>query len=90
MLGELESTSLTVAKYPVDGGYLRGVMSSNCEWYRELCSRYLSTRRRFPKLRTFIKRRCTIAALKRMIAGDLSGLYATRILDVIDHMGYPR
>ncbi len=85
MLDELRSGWLEVAKLPSSrGGYTRVVVSQNAPWYQELCSRHLSRRRRFPRLRTLIKRRDTERALVRMIAGDRSGVYAERILDVAE------
>jgi len=59
----------------------RRCLSSNPTWYRQLCSRWMSKRKRYPKLRTFIKRQHAIKALK-----DLAGLpneetEASRLLD---------
>lgn len=92
MLAEMESTRLEVAKIRTPrGGYVRVAVSVNAEWYQHLCRRYLSTRRRFPRPRTLIKRRDTLAALRRMILGNLSGVYAARILKLVgDFYGHEK
>jgi hypothetical protein len=83
MLCELTSGGLEVAKIRTERGYVRVAVSRNAPWYQDFCGRYLSHRvsRRRRRARTLIKRRCTIRALERMIAGDCSGLYAERLLD---------
>lgn len=84
MLVELLSTRLEVCKIPSKlGGYRRCVLSCNCEWYQKLCKSYTSPRQKYPKHRTIIRRRNTIRALTRMIKGDLRGVYAERILDIL-------
>jgi hypothetical protein len=88
MLQELESGRLVVAKWPSSrGGYVRGALSCNCEWYRHLCGRHLGYRRRHPRARTIIKRQATVLALQRMIRGNLRGVYAERILDAMADLG---
>lgn len=84
MLDELRSGWLEVAKLPSKfGGYTRVVVSQNAPWYQTLCESYTRTRRkRYRRAFTIIKRCHTIRALERMIAGDLSGVYAERILDI--------
>lgn len=89
MLVELESNGLEVCKVPsrredgngrLVGGYVRVVVSVNCEWYRRFCASFARQRGRSPKMRTFIKRQDTIRTLKRMIAGPCKTAYAERLL----------
>lgn len=68
------------------GRRYRVLVSCNCEWYQELCRRHEYPRKRYPKPRTIIRRRETIAALKRMIRGNYTGVYADRIFDVLDSL----
>lgn len=87
MLDELTANRLEVCKIPSRiQGYRRIVLTYNCEWYQELCRRYEYPRKRYPKFRTMIRRRETIRALTRMIAGDYRGVYAERILSVVDSL----
>jgi hypothetical protein len=86
MLAELESACLHVllapAPYPTHEGHcVRVVANKNARWYRDFCAQYRSTRRRKnPRTDTAIRRRNTIAALQRMIAGVDSGtIYAERL-----------
>ena len=90
LLSELESGWLQVMKIPGrDGiGYIRVAASTNCEWYRRLCNRHLGYRRkRYTKPRTIIKRQTTVEALRRMAAGKCEGIYAERILEVVNELG---
>lgn len=90
MLNDLESTRLEVCKYPGrHGGYVRVVVSSNCEWYRQLCRNYVRPRKRYPKPRTIIRRQVTVKAIQRMLRGNLCGVYAERILDVMQELRIP-
>ncbi len=84
MLEELEGSYPVTVKVPSQqGGYIRVPVSKNPEWYSELCKRHIKQRvTRFRKPRTIIKRRDTLAALRRLIEGDDSGVYAERILEV--------
>jgi len=68
----------------------RMVVEYNTQWYQDFCGSYKSVcyvyrnskkTKRMKRPRTFIKRCCTIAALKRMIKGNLKGEYAARILE---------
>lgn len=87
MLAELTANRLEVCKIPSRiQGYRRIVIACNCEWYQELCRRYEYPRKRYPKFRTMIRRCATIRALTRMIAGDYRGVYAERILSVMETM----
>lgn len=95
MLSELESNGLEVCKIPskredssgrLVGGYIRVVVSVNCEWYRRFCASFVRARGRSPKPRTIIKRRDTIRTLKRMIAGPYKTVYAERLTDAADEL----
>jgi len=81
MLQTLLDGWLEVAKFPSSrGGYTRICISVNAAWYQEFCQSYTRARRgRFRRPRTFIKRQCTIEALRRMIGGNTSGVYAERL-----------
>lgn len=86
MLAELESACLDVqlapAPYPRHEAHcVRVVANKNARWYRDFCEQYRSTRRRKnPRIDTAIRRRETVAALQRMIAGVDSGTtYAERL-----------
>ena len=82
MLDELRSFKLEVIKVPSrDGGYIRLAVCTNCEWYREFCGNHTKYRR--GRHRTYIKRCHTIAALQRMIDGDITTTYAKRLEQVI-------
>jgi hypothetical protein len=87
LLEELESSWPETCKVPGRyGGYIRVPVSTNCEWYRRLCRRYLSRRRRYPKPRTIIKRCHTIIALKRIAAGNQVGVYAERLRPFLEEL----
>jgi hypothetical protein len=74
----LESSFPETAKVPGrEGGYIRVPVSVNTEWYRRFCANHERWRGR--KTRTIIKRCHTIAALKRMEAGNFNGVYAERL-----------
>lgn len=88
MLEDLVSHSLSVGLVPnrEGDGYVRVVVDRNCRWYRELCSSFVSGRkkkRKRSKHDTMIKRRIVIRTLERMIGGDFSGKYATDIEELI-------
>jgi len=83
LLTELESNRLEVVKVPSRDGWKRVVCSANAQWYQRLCAAHARPRRRYPKIRTYIKRQLTVAALRRMLAGDRDTVYARRILDLI-------
>lgn len=86
MLDELESSGLEVMKVPGrHGGYIRVPVSVNAEWYRHFCRLYGDNRtNRRMRQRTMIKRCHTIAALKRLIAGNSSSLYAERLIAFVE------
>jgi hypothetical protein len=81
LLADLEGNYLEVTKAPGrEGGYIRVPVSVNAEWYRQFCKRYLTTRRRYPKPRTLIRRCHTVAALRRIIGGRTDDTEYTRRL----------
>lgn len=77
MLAELENSGLDVVLVPSRhwecarrGGMVRMSQNQNCQWYRELCSRNLSSRVRCNQaLDTRIKRRNVIDLLQRLVKG---------------------
>jgi len=74
----LESSFPETIKVPGrHGGYIRVPVSVNAKWYRRFCAMYETPRS--GKMRTFIKRCHTIAALRRIEAGNCSGVYAERL-----------
>ena len=85
MAEELEGSYLEVVKIPSRyGGYIRVPVSVNAEWYQVFCRQYLSTRRRFPRPRTLIKRGDTLNALARLHSGNFRGVYAERLLEFVN------
>lgn len=85
LLEELQATRLEVIKVPSrDGGYVRLTVGQNCDWYRDFCASY--TRFRRQRDRTIIKRCHTIAALKRIQAGDRLTEYAKRLLVYVQNI----
>jgi hypothetical protein len=88
-LEELEGNMLTVCKIPSrNGGYIRVPCSQNAYWFRLFCKRHTKRHsRRFPRHRTYIKRMHTAAALRRIIAGKLSGVYAERLIEHYEYYG---
>lgn len=88
LLDELLATRLEVIKVPsCDGGYVRLTVSQNCDWYRDFCASYTRFRRR--RDRTIIKRCHTIAALKRLQAGDRQTEYIKRLLVYVQSVQVP-
>ena len=84
MLEELEGNYLEVIKIrKSDGTWARIAVSKNAEWYSAFCKKYLSTRRKYPRPRTFIKRNDTIKALRKIIRGETDGIYIDRLLNFI-------
>lgn len=64
----------------------RLAVSHNAEWYSRFCGEHERPRRRYPKLRTIIKRRHTVYVLRKFINGtvDLETVYAQRLLPIIE------
>jgi hypothetical protein len=93
-LNELESSDgLRVVLVPPAeetnvGGMIRAAESRNPAWYRKFCSQYMSIRgrgrKRYKRARTMISRIRTVQALRRILAGDRSGVYAERITELIN------
>ena len=94
MLSELLASRLEVVLIPsrdadcaMRGGMIRAVQEENCEWYQAFCDLYQirRTKRRWSqKSDTRIKRRHTIAALDRIIAGRYESTYADRLMPLIE------
>lgn len=84
-----ESEGLTVCLVPAreGSGKLRAVMTQNPPWYQRFVSRFENCRgigrKRTRRPRTFISRVRTVTALKRILAGNRSGVYAERLLEFI-------
>ncbi|MCP5096246.1 MAG: hypothetical protein GY943_11895, partial [Chloroflexi bacterium] len=94
MRDELESRRLDVVLVPCTGhmrdeGKMRRVaIERNPEWYRQLCSRYPSSRKPRPRQRrhvdTLIKRKNVLRALERLANnGKPRTLYDERLIPVI-------
>lgn len=77
MLEELESNGLEVIKVKTEHGYIRAVVSRNCDWYREFCGNFISYRHgRARRPRTKIKRCHTVRGLNELLKGGCKTLYA--------------
>jgi len=88
LVDELNGGWLEVCKIPTKRGYIRVSVSVNCEWYSRLCAAHTAQRRkRYRKPRTIIKRCVTLKALDRMSRGNMTGVYAARIIDIAREMG---
>lgn len=92
MLALLQSSKLHVEKIEDgNGGYYRAAIESNPEWYSRFCSLYMRRRLRKDKKRedyrrkpkTIIDRKATLRGLERLLEGNVSSLYAERLLDFI-------
>ncbi len=79
MAAELEASCLEVILMRDGTRCWRTAISSNPRWYQKFCARYTNVRRGYRKLKTYIKRRETIAALYRMAKGQPAGVYAERL-----------
>jgi hypothetical protein len=86
MLDELLGRRPHTIKVPGrEGGYIRVPVETNPEWYRELCEGHKSRSRRFPKLRTVIRRRHVLQALVLLADGQkVDTVYAERIKAVAE------
>lgn len=86
MHDELQSSRLDVQLAPApdprhQGHFIRVVCERNCDWYREFCARFPSSRRGV-RVRTAIRRHTTLAALDAMLADQSAGeVYGPRLLD---------
>ncbi len=92
MLNTMESHRLHVVLAPLnpnrrgwnEHGCKRVIADRNVDWYRRLCLAFPSTRKRVHRKHdTLIKRQHTLAALNRMLRGNLKGRYAERILQIL-------
>ncbi len=82
MLQELESQHLEV----ICDGNLRIVVSENPKWYQQLCVCYMKSRKRYPKLRTYIKRCHVMRTLKDIAYGkNPMTVYASRLESIIEN-----
>jgi hypothetical protein len=83
VLDDLESNCLYVELFPsrikeqaIRGAKIRVVTSMNTEWYRKLCKKYLSNRKKQRnKIDTRIKRANIISTLKTLIKGGRTNSY---------------
>lgn len=85
MLDDLDRCKLHVIKIRKDGGWVRLAIESNPDWYRNFCSEYMKRRRKYPKIRTLIKRCHTINALRKIANdSDIMTPYVCRLLPYVD------
>ncbi len=85
MLHELENSEHRVVAVPAgdpkhSGHKVRVAEYQNAAWYRRYNQEYQNARGKMKRARTFIHKRKTLIALKRMLAGNLKGVYAERLL----------
>lgn len=59
-------------------------IEQNAQWYRDFCAAYKNRRKRYAKPRTIIKRCDTKRALERIACGNVNGVYAERLLPVVE------
>jgi hypothetical protein len=90
LLAELEGARLDVVLIPApeprhSGHCIRVAAEYNADWYRELCAEYQSSRRRnrLNDNDTRIKRKDTIRALERALAGHFESAYVDRLMPFI-------
>lgn len=67
---------------------VRVAQYQNADWYRKFVALHTNCRgrgkRQMKRPRTFISRKYVELALNRMLAGDFSGVYATRLVEFIE------
>lgn len=81
---ELAGAKLTVMKWRLGDGWVRGPIVTNPEWYQRFCARHESPRKRYPKPRTIIRRPETLRVLKRIAnAIPCSGFYYESLMEII-------
>lgn len=82
LLEELRAGRLEVAK--IKG--LRKSLSSNAEWYQRFCANNVRSLKRYPRLRTVIKRWWTIKVLEKLVDGkaNLDTIYVQRLLPFLE------
>lgn len=85
MADELERSTLEIALIPAPFGRckVRVPISQNPRWYAKFCAAYARVRGRWKPLKTYIKRRCTLRALRQLAAGKPAGVYGDRLMPVI-------
>lgn len=70
------------------GGKIRAAESQNPDWYKKFAGQFTNCRGRGRKKmrrpRTIISRVRTVAALRRILAGDRSGIYAERLTEFVE------
>ncbi len=85
MLDELKKHKLSVIKIRRDDVWVRLAVESNPSWYRSFCDEYSKSRKRYPKVRTYIKRCNTIKALENIINDvDYVTPYMYRLIPYVD------
>lgn len=97
MLEELLLSRHEVTKVKSKNGYIRQVINSNAEWYRNFCAAYTNTLKARPsgkngriknhkkKTRTIIRRVDTIRNLKVLIKhGYRAGIYRDRMMPLLE------
>lgn len=95
MYGELCCHQLVVALVPSkrhdrrDWDCIRVNVDENPSWYKKLCAANASKRGvRRAKFDTIIRRRETLAALERLLAGKPNGtVYESRVMEVAKKLG---
>ncbi len=94
MKAQLESERLFVVLVPLaDGRKARRAVGHNPVWYRELCARYHSGRKRSrtrEKHDTLIKRANALRALDEIASGRADTLYAERVFPYVNKLSDPQ
>lgn len=90
MLQELGLMRLHVIKKKTEHGYTRLAVATNPQWYRRFCRDHSRTRRRYSKLKTYIKRCWTMRALERIVEGVRTGVYVQRLMPYVYDYPVPR
>lgn len=62
------------------GHKLRALASGNAAWYTRFNRNFMNARGKMLRARTFISKKYTLLALERMLKGNLTGVYAARLL----------
>ncbi len=88
LLEELQQTRLVVVKYRTEQGWQRVAISSNPVWYQEFCAQYVGRRKRYPKLRTIIRRKNAECTLRLWASGIVrpDSMYYPRLKPFIERM----
>ena len=84
MLDDLSHNRLCVIKIRKDDTWVRLPIESNPDWYSKFCNEYMKKRKRYRKLRTFIKRRHVISALYKILNdSNIITPYINRLLPYV-------